>query len=33
VVGTCVVRTSDELAASKQKALEAAVIEALTKLE
>ena len=33
VVGTCVVRTSDELAASKQKELEAAVIEALTKLE
>ena len=33
VVGTCVVRTSDELAASKQKALEAAVIDALTKLE
>ena len=33
VVGTCVVRTSDELAASKQKELEAAVIGALTKLE
>ena len=33
VVGTCVVRTSDKLAASKQKELEAAVIEALTKLE
>ena len=33
VIGTCVVRTSDELKASQQKELEAAVIEALTKLE
>lgn len=32
VVGTVVVRTSDELTASQQKQLEAAVIEALTRL-
>lgn len=33
VVGTCVIRASNELAASKQKELEAAIIEALTKLD
>lgn len=33
VVGTCVIRTSDKLAASKQKELEAAVIETLIKLD
>lgn len=33
VCGTCVIRTSDKLAASQQKELEAAMIEALTRLE
>ncbi len=33
VIGTCVVRTSDELKASQQKALESAIIEALTSME
>lgn len=33
VCGTCVIRTSDELTASQQKELEAAMIEALTRLE
>ena len=33
VVGTCLVRTSNELSASKQKELENKVIEALTKLD
>ena len=33
VVGTCLIRTSDKLSASKQKELENKVIEALTKLD
>ena len=33
VYGTCVIRTSDKLTASQQKELEAAVFEALTRLE
>ena len=33
VVGTCIVRTSDSLTATQQKELEAAIIEALTKIE
>ena len=33
VVGTCIVRTSDSLTATQQQELEAAIIEALTKIE
>lgn len=33
VIGTCIVRTSDSLTATQQKELEAAIIEALTKIE
>jgi flagellar basal body-associated protein FliL len=33
VVGTCIVRTSHDMAASKQKALEAEIIEVLTRLD
>lgn len=33
VVGTCIIRTSDSLTATQQKELEAAIIEALTKLD
>lgn len=33
VIGTCIVRTSDSLTATQQKELEAAIIDALTKLD
>ena len=33
VVGTCIVRTSDSLTATQQKEMEAAIIEALTKID
>ena len=33
VIGTCIVRTSDKLTATQQKELEAAIVEALTKVD